>query len=152
MNRKQGAFFLIVLPALLLLVACGGASSAAEEAAPPQSAAINVVAYDLYFGEDPDNMGNPPEWTAPAGSIATLTFENKGAVEHDWAVIKLGEEVPVPFEMENDADLVLYDMGVVQPGEQKTVPFRVPDEPGTYTVICTVSGHYPVMQGRLIVS
>lgn len=75
-----------------------------------------------------------------------------GNIEHNWAVIKPNEEVPVPFVIESHDDLILYDTGVVQPGEQKSVPFQVPDEPGEYTVICSVSGHYPAMQGRLVVS
>ena len=135
----------------LALAACGGGATP-EEAAAPEGVAIDVVAYDIYFGEEADNMGNPPVWTAEGGSVATINFENKGGLEHNWVVIKQDEEIPVPFEIESHGDLVLYDTGVVQPGEQKSVPFQVPEEPGEYTVICSVSGHYPTMQGRLVVS
>jgi uncharacterized cupredoxin-like copper-binding protein len=142
--------FVLVLAALML-VACGG-GAAPEQSTATQGAVIDVMAYDIYFGEDSDNMGDPPLWTAEAGSLATVNFDNKGGLEHNWAVIKQGEEIPVPFEMDSSADLILYDTGVVQPGEQRTFPFQVPDEPGEYAVICTVSGHYPTMQGRLVVS
>jgi plastocyanin len=131
-------------------VACGG--SATEEVAVTQNTMIDVVTYDIYYGEEPNNAENPPVWTATAGSVARVMFENKGNLEHNWAVIKAGEEVPIPFNMESDMDLILYDTGIVQPGEQMSFPFQVPDEPGEYIVICTVSGHYPVMQGRLIIS
>jgi plastocyanin len=150
MKHKQKMFlFLIIFTAFL--AACGG-SAAPEGGSAPQDAAIEVVTYDIYFGEDADNLGNPPVWTAKAGSLATVTFENKGGLEHNWAVIRQGVEIPVPFEMENNNDLILYDTGVVQPGEQRSFPFQVPDEPGEYIVICTVSGHYPTMQGRFVVT
>lgn len=150
MRHRYVLIFVLVLAALML-VACGG-GAAPEQSTATQGAVIDVVAYDIYFGEDSDNMGDPPLWTAEAGSLATVNFDNKGGLEHNWAVIKRGEEIPVPFEMDSSADLILYDTGVVQPGEQRTFPFQVPDEPGEYTVICTVSGHYPTMQGRLVVS
>jgi plastocyanin len=148
-HRPFIVLFLVLFAAVL--TACGG-SAAPEQASAPQGTTLEVVAYDIYFGEDADNLGNPPVWTAEAGSLATVTFENKGGLEHNWAVVKQGEEIPAPFEIENHSDLILYDTGVVQPGEQKSFPFQVPDEPGEYTVICTVSGHYPIMQGRLVVS
>jgi plastocyanin len=150
MKHKQKMFLFLVIFAALL-VACGG-GAASEEETVALSATIEVVTYDIYFGEDADNLGNPAVWTAEAGSLATITFENKGGLEHNWAVIRQGVEIPVPFEMENNNDLILYDTGVVQPGEQRSFPFQVPDEPGEYTVICTVSGHYPTMQGRLVVT
>ena len=150
MSLKQVLFPLLALLALLL-VACGGGATA-EEAAAPQGTTINVVAYDLYFGEDANNLENPPVWTAAAGSLATVAFENRGGLEHNWVVIRQGADVPVPFELESNRDLVLYDTGAVQPGETMSVPFQVPDEPGEYLVICSVSGHYPTMQGRLVVS
>ena len=150
MKQQQKMFLFLVLVAALL-AACGGSAASGETAA-PQGTAIEVVAYDIYFGEDADNLGNPPVWTAEAGSLATVTFENKGGLEHNWAVIEQGVEIPVPFEMADNSDLILYDTGVVQPGEQMSFAFQVPDEPGEYTVICTVSGHYPTMQGRLVVT
>jgi plastocyanin len=150
MKHRYTLLFALVFVATLL-VACGG-GAAPEEAAAPHGVAIDVVAYDIYFSEEADNMGKPPVWTAEAGSVATVNFENKGGLEHNWVVIKQDEEIPVPFDIESHGDLVLYDTGVVQPGEQKSVPFQVPNEPGEYTVICSVSGHYPTMQGRLVVS
>jgi uncharacterized cupredoxin-like copper-binding protein len=150
MKHKQ--LLVIVLAVMaFLLVACGGGAEPAAEAA-PQNTQIDVVAHDIYFGEDANNIENPPVWSAAAGSVATVVFDNQGALEHNWAVIRLGEEVPVPFDMETHSDLVLYDTGVVQPGEQRSFPFQVPEEPGEYLVICTVAGHYPGMQGRLVVN
>ncbi|MFN2135145.1 MAG: plastocyanin/azurin family copper-binding protein [Candidatus Promineifilaceae bacterium] len=146
---KQKQLLLIILAfSAVLLAACGGGAAPAE----PQSVALEVVTHDMYYGEEDNNMDNPPVWTAPAGSIATISFDNQGTLEHNWAVIKLGADVPTPFDAENDADLILYETGLVPPGEQRTLPFQVPTEPGEYLVICTVAGHYPNMQGRLVVN
>ena len=148
MKHKQFMFLVLVFLAAFL-AACGG--GAASEAAAPQPTPIDVVTHDLYFGDNADNNTNPPTWTAVAGTTSTVTFNNLGSIEHNWAVIKQGAEIPVPFDIENDRDLILYDTGVVQPGATMSFPFPVPDEPGEYIVICTVSGHYPTMQGRLII-
>lgn len=149
--KRFASSSILLLALVLFLAACGGESAPAEATA-PQDATIDVVAYDIYFGEDPNNMENPPIWNVEGGAVVTVNFENKGALEHNWAVVRLGEEVPVPFEEGVHDDLILYSTGVIASGESTTVPFRVPDEPGEYTVICTVSGHYPAMQGRLIIN
>lgn len=148
MKIKYLVLFTLVFSALFL-VACGGGAPAAEE---PQIASLSVMTHDIYFGDTADNQENPPVWTVPAGGTATVNFKNMGTLEHNWAVIKLGQEIPVPFVMENDKDLILYDTGLVPAGEERNFTFRVPNEPGEYTVICTQAGHYPSMQGRLIVN
>lgn len=150
MKRVIGWMSILVAFAVVL-VACGG-EAAPVESASPQESTIEVVTYDMYFGEDPNNMDNPPTWTVAAGSVVTVNFDNRGGLEHNWAVVKQGEEVPVPFEEGVHDDLILYSTGVVAAGDSTSVPFRVPDEPGEYVVICTVAGHYPAMQGRLIIN
>lgn len=152
MRRKNALIFILMVTAVFL-AACGGA--AAEPAGQAQDAGpvvIDVVANDIYFGDDVNNMEDPPVWTVEAGSTVSVNFENQGSMEHNWAVINLGEEIPVPFILEDHQDLILYDTGMVAGGEGGSFAFRVPQEPGEYTVICTVAGHYPSMQGRLIVN
>jgi len=149
--KRTGGWVLIVLLSALLLVACGGGAAPAASEPAAETSTIDVVAYDIYFGEDPNNLDNPPTWAVEGGTVVTVNFENKGALEHNWAVMKQGEEVPVPFETGVHDDLILYSTGVVGAGESTTVPFRVPNEPGEYIVICTIAGHYPGMQGRLII-
>ncbi|MEZ4657580.1 MAG: plastocyanin/azurin family copper-binding protein [Caldilineaceae bacterium] len=103
---------------------------------------------DLYFGEKMDNIVNPPVWNVTSGAEVALDLENMGSVDHNWALVKADTEVPVPFDAAQNSELLLFDPGVVAAGESKTVTFTAP-VPGVYTVICTVPGHYPVMQGRL---
>lgn len=111
---------------------------------------LEVIMHDIYFGENPDNLNNPPEWTVAPGSEVTVNMQNMGALEHDFAVVQLGAELPVPF-LEENRDLLLFESEKLPGGQDGTATFTAPTEPGIYTVICTVAGHYPVMQGRLVV-
>lgn len=62
--------------------------------------------------------------------------------------IKAGQEKYfVPQESEN---VLAFSPGLVNPGEQLTFEFTI-DNPGQYKFICTYPGHYPQMQGILIV-
>jgi uncharacterized cupredoxin-like copper-binding protein len=149
--------------ALLVLAACGGGNGepAQEEAAPPAqsgqtaqeaiAAALQVAMHDIYYTEDSDNIQNPPVWNVPAGGQVELTLDNQGGLQHDWAIVQPGSEIPVPFDPEANRDLLFWEAGWIDPGQSATLTFTAPDQPGEYTVICTVPGHYPAMQGRLVV-
>lgn len=115
------------------------------------SAALNVAMHDIYFGETNDNSSNPPIWTVTSGVPVTVTLENQSVgLQHNWAIIKLGEEIPSPFIGGDQLTIVLSESGVIDAGQSKTFLFTAP-LPGEYMVICTVAGHYPVMQGKLVV-
>ena len=120
----------------------GGAEGAAA------TETLEIKMNDLYFGDSMDNIVNPPVWTVTSGAQVALDLENMGSVDHNWALVKADEEVPVPFDAAKNSDVLLFDPGVVSGGESKIVTYTAPI-PGVYTVICTVPGHYPVMQGRL---
>ena len=121
-----------------------------ESAAGDESAGttLSISMGDLFFGNTPDNLVNPPVWSVASGQEITVELTNLGGTQHNWAVVKEGEDVPVPFMPDDNADVLLYDPGALDPGESKTVTFEAPI-PGLYTVICTIPGHYPVMQGKL---
>lgn len=149
--------FFILLLAALTLAACGGGTEApapapAPESAPPAGETLNIAMYDMYFGETgPTNLASPISWEVTSGTEVTLNLENKGALQHNWAIVKPGVEVPNPYTGGPDnPDLLLFNAGVLDGGMSETVTFTAP-EPGEYLVICTVAGHYPVMQGTLIV-
>lgn len=148
--KKYLSLFVLLLFALVL-AACGGGDG--EEAADDgaTTATLDVVENDIYFGDTNDNEQNPPTWTVPAGSDVTVNIDNRGALEHNWAVVELGAEVPNPFVEADHSGIILLDSGLEPPGESATFNFTAPTDPGEYTVICTVAGHYPLMQGRLIV-
>jgi uncharacterized cupredoxin-like copper-binding protein len=138
-------FFILFVLVALTLAACGGGGDEAREET------IDVVMHDISFGESNDNVANPPVWTVTSGAEVTVEMDNQGALEHNWAIVKLGEELPDLFDEAQHADKLLFNSGRVVGGTQATATFTAPD-PGEYVVICTVPGHYPSMQGRLVVN
>ena len=151
---------LILAATMLILAACGGgadptptpAPAAAEPSAQQVIAAtLDLVMRDIYFGPTNDNMANPPVWTVKAGEEFTLNLDNQGGLEHNWAIMKQDVEMPVPFMPDQNEELILWAAGVLKAGEKKSEPFPAPAVPGEYLVICTVAGHFPAMQGKLVV-
>ncbi len=146
----------------LLITGCGlgrwGSAGLPEQTASAQgiesledAARFTVIMADNFFGYADSNMISPPVWTLPEYKQAIYTFENQGVLEHNWVVVKPGVTIPIPFNEIQANDLLLYDLGKV-PGNGVThVTFTTP-APGTYQIICTISGHYPFMQGRLVVA
>lgn len=135
----------------LVMGACGGGDAKPAPSAQDVLNQANVTMHDIYYGEENDNVNKPPVWNAGAGQQVTVNMDNKGALEHSWVVLKAGtKDIPMPFTDANK-DLEFFSSGNLKPLTQKTATFTAPSEPGEYTVLCTVPGHYPVMQGRLIV-
>lgn len=139
----------IAIFATLFLAACGGGE---EEATGPESVTIQVTQNDNYFGSTPDNATNPPKWNVNAGGQVSIELTNNGTTEHNWAVIKMGSDMPDTFDIDANGDLILKQTGLVAAGEEFRESFFAPAEAGEYLVICTVAGHYPSMQGRLVVN
>ena len=104
----------------------------------------------IYFEEGPTNLENPPVWQVSSGAEVTLELHNLGNLDHNWAIVELGQEVPTPYLGDEDIPGLFYwSADVVPPGETEIYTFTAPTEPGSYEVICTVPGHYPAMQGVL---
>lgn len=154
-------FLVATILSMSMLAACGG--SATPTPTPPPTpttaptaqqviaATLDVIMHDIYFGDDSNNIANPPVWRVPAGAEVTVNLDNQGGLEHNWAVVKKGVELPIPFMPDQNKDLLYWEAGVLQAGQKDSETFTAPSEPGEYIVICTVAGHYPAMQGRLIV-
>jgi uncharacterized cupredoxin-like copper-binding protein len=147
---KAKPITLLLLVAALFLTACGG--SAAPEAPVSNAVTLDIAVNDIYFGATPDNATNPPTWTVPAGAEMTITLRNSGGLEHNFAIVKLGEEIPMTFIPEQHSGIILMETGIVEPGQTSTDTLTAPTTPGEYVVVCTVAGHYPSMQGRLKVT
>jgi plastocyanin len=112
---------------------------------------INVDMYDNFYGEANNNLNNPPVWTVQTGADVVATLANHGRRNHNWAIIKSGVTVPIPYDEGQGGGIILHGMGMVYGNSQTTMTFSAPAA-GEYLVICTVSGHYPEMQGRLLVT
>ena len=118
----------------LLLGACGDDDDAA-------STEIEAEAMEFQF--DPDS------WEVPAGEEFTIDFTNSGTIEHEWAVLKEGEDIESEDEFAEDK--VLFEVEAIPAGESVTESFTVEDA-GTYQVICAIEGHFNGgMEGTLTV-
>jgi plastocyanin len=132
--RSRAAVAGLVAVAALALVACGD-----DDEEP--STSIDATASEFQF--------EPASWTVPVGQEFTIAFENDGSVEHEWAVIKRGDDIASEDEFAEDK--VLFEVEAIPPGESATERFTI-DEAGTYQVICAIDGHFDAgMEGTLSV-
>ncbi len=130
--KKSFTGMVLVLALSLILTACG-----------PQKATLNVTATDKGY----DSIS----YTVPAGAEVTLNMTNNGAVEHEYAILKLGQHVTPPFG-DKDEDKIFWELDGVDVGETKSDTFTAPTEPGEYDVICGIPGHIELgMIAKLIV-
>lgn len=153
---KRLIFAVVLSFTTVFLAACGGGGGAqktgAEAPAAPkaQTVTLDIVQNDIYYGKTPDNATKPPVWEVPAGAKIKVNLDNKGALDHNWAIIKKDAKIPEPFIEANSKDLILAQTGLSPAGKVSSYDITAP-LPGEYKVICTVAGHYPSMQGKLIV-
>jgi plastocyanin len=125
--------------AVLTLGACGDDDDGDDSNG--ASTSIEATASEFQF--------EPDSWTVPAGQEFTIAFENGGTIEHEWAVLKLGEDIESEDEFAEDK--VLFEVEAVPVDESVSQKFTV-DEPGTYQVICAIEGHFNGgMEGALTV-
>jgi len=130
--KKLLKIAILFLVLSLLLAACGGSGTT-----------INVTLTD--FAYDPSTI------TVPAGAEVTIRATNNGAVEHEFAIMKLGTSVEPPFG-DKDEGNIFWEMDEIQPGSTKSDTFTAPTEPGEYEIICGLAGHIENgMVGKLIV-
>ena len=124
----------VLAVAVLALGACGDDDDEA-------STSIDATASEFKF--------EPDSWTVPVGQEFTIAFENDGSVEHEWAVIKRGQDIE--SEAGFAEDKVLFEVEAIPAGESTTEKFTV-DEAGTYQVICAIETHFDAgMEGTLTV-
>jgi uncharacterized cupredoxin-like copper-binding protein len=133
--------FTIVVSALML-AACGG----------PRTE-ITVLFTDFMFA--------PNTITVPAGQPITLTFNNEGAVEHDFVVQDIDvTDVKVQNDstgghphMDGTDGTPEYDLHVATSAGGSNVLKFTALKPGTYRIFCSVEGHVEAgMVGELIVT
>lgn len=151
--KKVLLSLVLILSGVLLIVGCGGDDSSGDsgDSGGASAQSIDVLMNDIYFGEENDNIANPPTWTVSAGSRVRVSAENAGVLEHNWAIVEAGADLPDSVTDPADvADLIIYDIGEIAGGDSSSGTFDAPAA-GTYTVICTIAAHYPSMQGILVV-
>lgn len=131
---KKSLFVLSVLFAMtLFLTACGGGGP---------STTIDVAFTEFTF--------TPAEFTVPAGQEITINASNKGAVIHEFVIMKFGQTIGDDFGDEDEGNI--YWEVEAEPGQDVTATFTAPTEPGEYQVVCGTEGHFVAgMVGKLIV-
>lgn len=92
---------------------------------------------------------DPPQWTVPTGQRVTVRLINDGNEEHEWVLLKPGEQVTMPFD-DDDEDKIAFEVEV-EPAGTKVGFFTAPAS-GTYTIVCGAKGHLETgMKGTLVV-
>jgi uncharacterized cupredoxin-like copper-binding protein len=119
---------------MIALAACGSTSAAPTT---PQSFAVTAKEFGFV----------PAQLTVTSGQPVELTFQNTGAVEHDWSVreIDLAGNPVVTGETggghmtgdTHDAPKLHVAAGPTAQGKLMFTPSKA----GTYEVFCTVVGH-----------
>ena len=109
--------------------------------------AMNMLV-PMTYGENPGNSIRvmttdfqfaPNVWTLAAGQEIVLTLTNNGVQEHEWVLLKQGEQVTIPFDAD-DEEKVFWEMEV-GPGVTQEETFTAPHTPGTYTIVCGKPRH-----------
>ena len=143
MNLKVRFWLLgLALVSAVILSACGGSSGGGG------GSALNVNMLDtLKF--------DPATLTASGGS-ATVNVKNNGAQQHNFVVVKAGDENQVATAAaakNGDATGiagVLAGGAPVAGGASETLTVTAPA--GSYTYICTIPGHFQAgMKGTLTI-
>lgn len=103
---------------------------------------ISLTANDYSFA--------PNSWTVKAGERVTLRIMNESNNEHEWVLLKEGEQVTMPFDKDDEARIAFESE--VEPGSAKVSFFTAPALPGVYRIVCGIAGHLENgMEGTLIV-
>jgi uncharacterized cupredoxin-like copper-binding protein len=88
-------------------------------------------------------------WVVPAGESIVVNLENPSTQPHTWTLLTAGAEWTSSADL--DLDEILANSQGIPAGADGTLEFTAP-EPGTYQVVCTISGHIGLgMVAELIV-
>ncbi|MGQ9526636.1 plastocyanin/azurin family copper-binding protein [Chloroflexus sp.] len=153
---------LAVLTAMaVVLAACGGGGSSGGSTgggsgSGPVTIEIGSKGEELAFDKT--------ELTVSAGQTVTIRFKNNSAVQqHNWILVKGGEAEaaaianaglsagPAANYLPADKSNIIAESPLANGNETVEVTFTAPAA-GTCLYICTVPGHYPLMQGKLVVN
>lgn len=163
MNLRKLAFGMI-LGLALLLSACGGGGGGGTQGSTGSGGTTAAGPVKLQIGSDGENLAfDKTTLTVQSGQEVTLEFKNNSvAQQHNWVLIKGDDAVATQIAKDGlvagleadylptDQSNIIAHTGVLEGGQTGSVTFTAP-APGTYIYLCTVPGHYPLMQGKLIV-
>jgi putative membrane-bound dehydrogenase-like protein len=137
--------------------------AATESSEPSSSAAGSVV---IKMGVIPHEMKfDKAAFTVKAGQQVTIDFENQDFMQHNLLIAQRGElekvgnaadalaRDPKGAEMNYIPQIpeVIISTRLVDPEGSETIVFTAPSTPGEYPYICTVPGHWRIMNGIMTV-
>jgi len=117
----------------------------------------------INMGTKPGLMFDPAQVQVKAGSKIKVVFNNSDDMLHNFVLVLPGTAIEVGEQamkmglegQQNNyipkTDKVLAHTNLLQPNTSETIYFVAPTEPGEYTYVCTVPGHFYTMQGTLVV-
>lgn len=121
--------FTALFIAAFLLAACGGGQ----------------VQTEFKVGVKDEFKFDPAEITVKPGQEVTIVFNNSGAVEHSFNVLKAGEELEHVVEDIGDEEhlheALMFDIHETAAGASESGTFTAPSDPGDYIIACLVPGH-----------
>ncbi len=115
----------------------------------------------INMGTKPGLKFDPAQVQVKAGSKVKLVFQNVDDMLHNLVIVMPGTalevgEAAMKLGLEGqqkdyipNTSKVLVHTKLLQPSESNTIYFIAPTEPGEYTYVCTVPGHFYTMQGIL---
>ncbi len=115
----------------------------------------------INLGTKPGLKFDPSQIRVKAGSRVKVVFNNNDDMLHNFVVVLPGTaievgEMAMKMGLEGQeknyipqTNKLLYNTKLLQPSETEAIYFVAPDKPGDYTFVCTVPGHFYVMQGTL---
>ncbi|MDB5262971.1 MAG: blue (type 1) copper protein [Adhaeribacter sp.] len=149
-------------PAKAKPAAAGATTRTAAKRITAQPASWNGQAdYTINIGTKPGLKFEPGQFQVKAGSKVKVVFVNDDDMLHNFVVVLPGTAIPVgeqamklglEGQQKNyipNTNKVLYHTVLLQPNTTETIYFTAPDKPGEYTYVCTVPGHFYVMQGTM---
>ncbi len=136
-----------------------GGENAVQPVANNVQVSENETTVALSVGTLPNLQFSTTEFTVPAGSNVTFTFNNDDDMLHNLVVVEsdAADEVALAamqlglkgHEMQYVpvSDAVVAHTKLLEPGVSDTIVFNVQDTPGEYVFVCTFPGHANTMRG-----
>lgn len=145
----------------MVLAACGGGGSSGGSTGDGSGSGSVTI----EIGSKGEELAfDKTELTVSAGQTVIIRFKNNSAVQqHNWILVKGGEAEaaaianaglsagPAANYLPADKSNIIAESPLANSNETVEVTFTAPAA-GTYLFICTVPGHYPLMQGKLVVN
>lgn len=137
MTPRSAARSCLISAVAVLIFACGAGPSG-EAGGGVTAGSLTVVASEFAF--DPSSV------TVAAAQDVSITLENSGAIEHEWAILKAGSNITSEAELAEAQ--ILFILPSVAAGASNTDSFNLAE--GNYQIICTIQGHLDAgMKGEL---